>query len=464
MANFTGPDECVTQIIPDGDCSKHILTLKQAFIDEYGTRPEFIARAPGRVNLIGEHIDYCGYAVLPMALEQDILIAFARTDTKEVRACNVSSNTYAKYRSSTDTVKVDKSEPRWYNYVLCGYLGVVEHFKLGQPCGMDLCVVGTVPPSAGLSSSSALVCAAAIATLHANGLSLSKKELASLCAHSERYVGTEGGGMDQAIAFLAEHGTAKLIEFNPIKATDVKLPAGATFVIANSCADINKAATSDFNTRVVECRLAAQILAKFNNLDWRSFRKLEDVRQALGIPLVEMAKTVGDTFHQAPYTKEEVCNILGVTADELNKTTLSENTYHVETFCLFQRAMHVFTEANRVWEFKRICNEGASDALEKLGALMNASHSSCRDLYECSHPNLDELVEVAIHAGAVGSRLTGAGWGGCTVSLVPVDKIPTFLENIKHNFYQKSASRMQNVEESLFPTQPGGGAVIYKLQ
>lgn len=142
--------------------------------------------------------------------------------------------------------------PPWHLYYLCGVLGVLEHLGLedgGISC--DVVVDGRVPARAGLSSSSALVCAAALATLVANRGEMARKELASLCAASERWIGTQGGGMDQAIAFLATAGTAQRIEFVPELAGEkVGLPTGSVFVIANSLVEANKAASDGYNVRV----------------------------------------------------------------------------------------------------------------------------------------------------------------------------------------------------------------------
>ncbi|KAM7152028.1 N-acetylgalactosamine kinase isoform 3-T3 [Macrochelys suwanniensis] len=235
-----------------------LLKLKKMFISKFGSAPKFYARAPGRVNLIGEHIDYCGYAVLPMAIEQDILIAVEPVKTQVVQLANTNP-LYLDFSTSVNNIHVNKTKPVWHNYFLCGLKGVQEHFGLNSSTGMNCLLDGTIPPSSGLSSSSALVCCAGLVMLTANGKTLSKVELAEICTKSERYIGTEGGGMDQSISFLAEEGTAKLIEFSPLRATDVRLPSGAAFVIANSCVEMNKAATSHFNIRVMECRLATKM-------------------------------------------------------------------------------------------------------------------------------------------------------------------------------------------------------------
>ena len=236
---------------------------------------------PGRVNIIGEHIDYCGYAVHPMAIDQDVVVGVMVDQTGALELSNVDSVKYPSF--SLDNVTnftIDATSPSWWGYFQCGMKGVWEECKVEKPKGMklllsglDLCqdclhsslstsFAGVIPASAGLSSSSALVVSAALVTVWANNVTVGKEELANICARSERFIGTQGGGMDQAIEILAEKGSAKLIEFNPLTTYNVTLPLGATFVVANTLEEKNKAASNDFNTRVVECRIAAKILAR----------------------------------------------------------------------------------------------------------------------------------------------------------------------------------------------------------
>ncbi|XP_044294525.1 N-acetylgalactosamine kinase [Varanus komodoensis] len=437
-----------------------LFKLKKMFVSKFKSAPKFYVRAPGRVNLIGEHIDYCGYAVLPMAIEQDILIAAAPVSTPVIHLANTNP-LYADFSTSVTDIQINKTKPVWHNYFLCGLKGIKEHCRLDSPSGMNCLVEGTIPASSGLSSSSALVCCAGLVTLMANGRTLSKVELAELCSRSECYIGTEGGGMDQSICFLAEKGTAKLIEFNPLKATDVRLPEGAVFVIANSCVTMNKAATSHFNIRVMECRLATKILAKSRGLDWRAMTKLQDVQIKLKVSLEDMLAMVEEMLHPEPYSIEEIGENLEISLEELRSEILTPNTQDVTTFKLYQRAKHVYTEAARVLEFKKICTEAPDDAVQLLGDLMNQSHASCKDLYECSCPELNQLVDICLRFGAVGSRLTGAGWGGCTVSMVPMEKLEQFLTNVKEAFYKSNDQRLGLVESSLFATNPGGGAMIF---
>ncbi|XP_075064065.1 N-acetylgalactosamine kinase [Mixophyes fleayi] len=436
-----------------------LIKLKETFVSKFGSEPSFYARAPGRVNLIGEHIDYCGYAVLPMAIEQDILAAVQSVHSHVVHLSNTNPS-YLDFSVGVNDIQIDKTKPLWHSYFLCGLKGIQDHFNLKSPTGMNCLVDGTIPPSSGLSSSSALVCCAGLATLTANGKSLSKAEVAETCAKSERYIGTEGGGMDQSISFLAEEGTAKLIEFSPLRATNVKLPTGAVFVIASSCVEMNKAATAHFNIRVVECRLATKVLAKSKGLEWKNLMKLGDLQNTLGVSLEDILTVVEEVLHPEPYTREEICESLGITLEELRASILSQNTQNVSTFKLYQRAMHVYSEAARVLAFKKVCDEAPANAVQLLGDLMNQSHVSCKDLYECSCSELDQLVDICLKSGAIGSRLTGAGWGGCTVSMVPIDKLNDFLLNVQDKYYKTDDRRSALQKQSLFATKPGSGAMV----
>ncbi|KAH3717866.1 N-acetylgalactosamine kinase-like [Dreissena polymorpha] len=448
----------VNSDIPENSKERFSL-IKEQFVKKFGCEPIFFARAPGRVNLIGEHIDYCGYGVLPMAVEQDIVIAVATQDNGKLNLSNVDSQ-YVDFECDVAKYEINSSNPVWYNYFLCGFRGMSEMLGLTEPTGMQCMVHGLVPCNAGLSSSSALVCCAALATMQANGQQRSKKEIADMCASCERYIGTQGGGMDQAISFMAQMGTAKKIDFNPLREESVMLPSDVVFVVSNCCVEKNKAASSDFNTRVVECRLASQIIAKVKNLDWRQFKRFADLQRALGASLSEMVAIVGSVLHEGAYMKSEVCEVLGVSQEELAQTSLSANTLQVSEFQLRKRALHVYSEAGRVERFQEVCNTAPPGASGILGSLMNDSHTSCSVMYECSCTELDDLVKICVEAGAIGSRLTGAGWGGCAISMVPSSVMESFLAAVVEKYYQ-ARGLGPRVGEALFATQPGSGAAVY---
>jgi len=352
-----------------------------------------------------------------------------------------------------------------------------DHVKVGFYAMVD----GRIPPSAGLSSSSALVVSAALSTMYIQGWSMSPEDLANLCARSERHIGTQGGGMDQAIEVLAKKGSAKLIEFGPLRATDVSLPVGAKFVIANSTAECNKADVnggSKFNVRVVECRMAAKVLGKSMKIEgWKSISKLGDLQAAAEKSLWEMMSVVKETLHEEPYTKDEIVQMLELGSPrELEELVnmADDSVRRVSTFELFKRAFHVFSEAKRVYDFKQVCDTAASseddsgtgDALKRLGKLMYESHDSCAKNYDCSHPALDEMVQLSNMYGALGARLTGAGWGGCIVALVPNDNVKEYVNGLKTKYYSKLNPDMnfEAMDQLIFPTEPGSGALIFKLQ
>lgn len=488
MTNNIKSNEVPITKIPSNE---RIDKLQDRFYEEFGCKPSFFVRVPGRVNIIGEHIDYCGYPVLPMALEQDILVAVGLINEPELRL----RNTNSKY--DTFDIKINKFEdleikpdsngkPFWYNYVLCGVKGALEHLDNEIINGLQVFIDGNVPPASGLSSSSALVSAACLSFLYAQNASLSKTEIASLCAKSERYIGTQGGGMDQAIAFLAEKYSAQYITWKPLNATAVALPEDAAFVVAHSLAEANKAATNDFNRRVIECRLAAKILAKYTGATKdNKVITLSQVQTKLGTSLEDMVKLVLEHLSKDVYTKEELCDILEVNEEEMDSLYLTPNTKHLKEFKLKQRALHVYEEAIRVENFRKICMKSTSNGqpvtngsnsngtngsangnpedktLETLGKLMSASHESLKNLYECSHDNLDLLVEISKEMN-VHSRLTGAGWGGCIVALCPKKDVEKYIATLKEKFYEKHCNiDKSKAHQYVFATTPNHGAMIF---
>ena len=176
---------------------------------------------------------------------------------------------------------------------------------------------------------------------------MSADELADLCAKSERFIGTQGGGMDQAIEILARSGIAKLIEFNPLRTFDVQLPDGAVFVIANSLAESNKAAGSDYNARVAECKMATKVLGKA--LGVHDTTRLGDLQKASGLSLRQMIDKVDSVLKTGAYSKQEIVDAVGVPEHELDAACLSANTLEMKEFRLRDRAMHVFSGK---WQFE----------------------------------------------------------------------------------------------------------------
>ncbi|KAF5752119.1 putative galactokinase [Tripterygium wilfordii] len=465
--------------------------LKSKFLEFFGHPPDVFARSPGRVNLIGEHIDYEGYSVLPMAIRPDTIIAIRKHDAgeaeKHLRIANVSDKYMMCTYPADPDQEIDLKNHRWGHYFICGYKGYYEYAKskgvnVGEPVGLDVLIDGTVPTGSGLSSSSAFVCSSTIAIMAAFDANFPKKDIAQILCECERHIGTQSGGMDQAISVMAKTGFAELIDFNPIRATDVQLPAGGTFVIAHSLAESQKAVTAatNYNNRVVECRLAAIVLGiKLGMKPQEAISKVKTLSDVEGL-CVSFASSRGSSdpviavkefLKEEPFTTEDIEKI--IEEDLPSVFSYSPTSLDVlkaaKHFKLYQRASHVYSEAKRVHAFKDAVSANLSeeDRLKKLGELMNDSHYSCSVLYECSCPELEELVKICRDNGALGARLTGAGWGGCAVALVKEGIVPRFIHNLKEQFFQtridKGVINKKDLGLYVFASKPSSGAAIFNF-
>ncbi|XP_068662207.1 galactokinase-like [Aristolochia californica] len=465
--------------------------MKSKFVEVFGHQPDVFTRSPGRVNLIGEHIDYEGYSVLPMAIRQDTIVAIRKhqpdESPKHLRIANVNDK-YTMCTYPADPLQeIDLKALKWGHYFLCGYKGFYDFVKskgvdVGVPVGLDILVDGNVPTGSGLSSSAAFVCSSTIAIMAAFDKNFPKNEIAQLTCDCERHIGTQSGGMDQAISVMAKSGFAELIDFNPIKATHVKLPAGGSFIIAHSLAESQKAVTAatNYNNRVVECRLAAIVLGiKLGMKPKEAVSKVKTLSDVEGLCITfadgrgssDPVLAVKEFLNEGPYTAEDIEKITeeGLPLILENSPTSLAVIKAAKHFKLFQRATHVYSEARRVYAFRDTVQSDLSDEekLKKLGDLMNESHYSCSVLYECSCPELEELVKVCRDNGALGARLTGAGWGGCAVALVKESLVPQFIINLKESYYQarieKGIINKNELGLYVFATKPSSGAAILKF-
>jgi galactokinase len=368
-------------------------SVQRCFEAAFQTKPTHVVVAPGRVNLIGEHIDYNGLSVLPMALDRAVTILVrVRTDGR-VRVANVDA------RYPTHEFVMARQIPLtaaggWGNYLQAAAQLVAQ--RATEPClGADLCVAGDVPEAAGLSSSSALVVGVTLALLAVQQATVPRLELMELCAQAERYVGVSSGGMDQAICLGGRLDHAVKIGFAPLRLEAAPLPSEWRFVVAHSGVSAHKAgrAKEAYNTRVRECAEALQRLCAVCGLDvadgWKGL-----LRARSSEDLVRLAET------RLPAL-------------------------------LAKRSRHVLTEAQRVDRAVQAMAQGDARA---FGSLMDASHASLRDDYEVSCPELDELVELARAQGAVGARLTGAGFGGCMVALTTEAQAHSVAEGLRRDW------------------------------
>lgn len=430
--------------------------LVELFKQTFGYPPTFVVGAPGRVNLLGEHTDYNALPVLPMAIERCVRIAGAARSDRSVVLRNTGAFAPRRYDLEQDIPPFAAGD--WANYTKAAAQGLTTYYGAPLPKGADLLVEGDIPPGAGLSSSSALVVAGALAFLAANERKIAFETLAELLPQAERYVGTLSGGMDQTISLLAQAGHALRIDFAPLRYRPVPLPAGYSLVVCNSLVQAEKsgAAKQAYNTRVRECRLACRVLGKMLDRRLSSLGDLTRLfpERALSSFLDDLASQVPD----AAISLEQLSATAGVRIDTLRADCgIAEDDNG--PFAVFRRARHVLTEAERVDRAEEALR---SDDIETFGRLMDASHASCRDDYEISCPELEELVTLAKKAGALGARLTGAGFGGCTVNLVANDRVEQFLRKVDEVFYADRSKGGPALESArfVFTAHPGAEVIV----
>ncbi|KAJ9610616.1 galactokinase [Cladophialophora chaetospira] len=482
------------------DLRQRFNSLIKAFQSRYGHKPEFVSRSPGRVNIIGEHVDYSLYNVLPAAVTVDVLIAVrvvehGGSNEPIIKIANVNPTKYPSKEytvPSSGVVDVDRQNHSWSNYFLAGLKGSLEylrnHFgKSFEPNGMELLIDGNVPAGGGLSSSAAFVCASALAVMAANGHDISKQDLLDLCIVSERSVGVFSGGMDQAASIFSERGFLLYCRFFPtFSAENVPVPVSdpeVTFLVAQSFVTSDKAVTAPihYNLRVVECTLATVVLAKLHEIALnpdesslgfclRNFQEeimKKDGRrdEPMATQVDRMIDIIKSKLDKESYTREDIANILGISVEELEKHYMSKFPVRAESFKLRQRALHVLEEAGRVLKFRDTLTTSGTLDQEKLlylGDLMNKTQDSCRDVYECSCPEIDDICAIAHKAGAYGTRLTGAGWGGCTVHMVPQHKVAAVTEALKKEYYYKKFPDItkEKLEEAIVISKPSQGSSL----
>lgn len=491
---------------------------EEAFQKVYHQNPDFISRAPGRVNIIGDHIDYCHFAVLPMALDNDVIGLVGRRDDHNI----VLHNTDPKFAPETvelpqngDVVAIDQTKFTWVNYFKCGLIVahkfiLEKHPELVQNgkkplAGLNLLFDGNVPTGGGLSSSAAFCVASTLAVLRGNGIeSISKEDLTRITVVSEHYVGVNTGGMDQCASIYGEKRKALLIQFTPkLGGIPFELPVikpnDMVFLIVNSLVESNKHETApvNYNLRAVEVAIAAEYLAKLyglklaqnSNMGCGTLRGFLDkyneevLKQApwdgnnidVGIELLKEALKVTERAFpedkNAGFLTQEAASFFEISEEDFHKRFLSRFPVRYEKLKLYQRTRHVFSDSLRVLEvLKLLQNVGNTEVdhrsfLRQFGTLMNESQDSCRDYNNASREELEELCTIARANGSYGSRVTGAGFGGSVVHLTTVDKLTQLRAALVEKYYKKHFPNITEaeLEQAILDSKPATGSCIVKL-
>jgi galactokinase len=360
------------------------------FKKRFGSFPR-IFRAPGRVNLIGEHTDYNDGYVMPAAVGFSTYVGISpRSDRKLI----IHSEEFpGNFEFDLDALP-EKRIGAWCDYVL-GVASVLLQ-QGNRLVGANLLVHGEIPIGAGLSSSAALEVSSALALLSLNETHLPMPEVAKLCQQAENsFVGGRVGIMDQFVSCMGKAGHAFFLDCRSLEFKFVPIPAGLQIVVCNTMVK-HDLATGAYNTRREECEEGVRAFAKWDP----AIRALRDVS-------IEM---------------------LDQHANDLPAT-------------IWKRCSHVVRENQRTIDAARALTAGD---LPELGELMRASHNSLRDLYEVSCRELDIMVDVAESLpGFCGGRMTGGGFGGCTVNLVREENAEDFAKQIAERYRQATGIQPQ---------------------
>jgi galactokinase len=353
-----------------------------AYQSRFQESPTAIISAPGRINLIGEHTDYSGGYVLPVAIDLGVAIAFGPRDDRAVELFSLDFE--ESFRFYLDDI--DCHQEHWRSYITAVAMAMQED-------GYDLkgwqgVLGGTIPIGAGLSSSAAFEVACILAFCHASHLNLPPETIALLGQKAEtKWVGVNVGVMDQLISAAGKAGHGILLDCASLKYELIPIPPGISFYILDTMTRRNLS-SSDYNKRHNEVDNAANILG-VKQLRASSTDHLEEIhRQGL----------------------------------------LSDDLYH--------RAKHVITENQRVLKFSQAM---VLEDLQSMGELITRSHQSLKEDFKVSSPELDLIVEAAqSQPNCLGARMIGAGFGGCALAIVESQNIGHFIDRVTHVCYEKS--------------------------
>lgn len=381
---------------------------KRLFQEKYGSAPEVLVAAPGRVNLIGEHTDYNGGYVFPMAIERCTIIAASRTAESTATIFSNNMNETAVFTLAADVVPADKVE--WTSYVQ-GAISLSIKNGAKVP-GFNAIVNSNVPLGGGLSSSASLEVAVVTLMEELGGVNFGKAEKALMCQQVEHiYAKMACGIMDQFISALGEKDHAMLLDCRNQQPKMIPLTDPSVSVLITNSNVKHKLTGSEYPERRSSC---------------------EEAARRLGVELL----------------RDVSMETLLASKDKLIDAENGDR--------LFKRAFHAVGEDVRTLKM--------ADALvagdwETVGAQMYASHDSLRDDYEVSCPEIDVLVEIArsigMEGGVIGSRITGGGFGGCTVSLVRTDKVDEITKTLKEEYLKRVGK-----EATIFSTRPAQGARV----
>ena len=361
--------------------------LKNKFYELYNKKAEFNFIAPARINLIGEHIDYNGGHVLPACVSLYLTVFVSKREDNKIRLYSTSFDKLEEF----DINNFKKSNnSSWTDYIK-GAISVLNKHGANIDSGLDLLYDSSIPVGSSLSSSAALLDVTLYMMSSIFNLNISRKDIALFAKEVENnYLGLSCGIMDQAIIALGKENTAMLLDCAKFEYSYVPLDLNDyRFVILNTNRE-RKLTLSKYNERVNECNK--------------------------GLSLI-----------QNKYNVSNLC--------ELNPSNLLDIKELINDELIYKRVKHVISEEDRVNRFASALSKGD---IQLLGKILNESHESLKILYEVSGFYLDTIVDEAMNAGAIGARMTGAGFSGCAIALIKKDIFNEFKSKVEENYYKKT--------------------------
>ncbi|TFE04124.1 galactokinase [Jeotgalibacillus salarius] len=367
----------------------NVYDLKQSFISIFNESPERLFFAPGRINLIGEHTDYNGGKVFPLAITYGTYAYVKQRNDKKIRLASKNFPQTGIITASLDELEKN-TEIEWVNYPL-GVIHFLKEsgYKINQ--GFDVLFEGNIPNGAGLSSSASIEMAAGVMAKGLAGLTISQVELIKLCQRVENeFIGVNSGIMDQFAIGMGKQGQALWLDCDTLKFEYAPIELKYEKIVIMNTNKRRELASSKYNERRAECERALEMIQ--NHVEVES---------------------------------------LG----ELSVDQLSEVEVWLDDSLLYKRVKHVVTENERT---KQAYVSLKAGDLDHVGQLMNASHQSLKVDYEVTGEELDTLAEFAqTQPGVIGARMTGAGFGGCAIAIVKTDNVDDLIKNTRSHYQDR---------------------------
>ena len=485
------------------------------FAECFGDQEVVISRAPGRVNIMGRHIDHQGGCGNMIAVAQDTFLIVSRRPDRMVKLQNMDSNRFQEriiciddlfdeydgnwlnfINSELVKARLAKSRGDWSHYVVAAILRLQARYPEIHICGMNIMVYGDIPIAAGLSSSSTIVVAAIEAIAYLNNLSIPSEEFVELCGEAEWYVGTRGGSGDHAAMKFAQKCCVTQVGFFPFRVIDtVSFPEGYKFMICNSHIKAQKTdgAGNIFNHRVACYNIGREIFKRSYPEYAPTINHLRDINTAnLSISytrLLGMLKSLPETIF-----RDDVVEYIpqDMAAKYLKTHSPSLSTYHIRSVAMY--GLSECERSRRCIDLLKSCN------LQDFGRWINTSHDGdritrwngessipftldCSDLvmdklimstssnapeaqlenqsgsYSCSIPQIDKMVDIALSVdGVLGAQIAGAGLGGCIMALIQDDACKRLEEAMIQHYYEPSI-----LEPEMFICHPVNGSGLITI-